>query len=105
MTSLDYSNFIAIELEQGEKDSQGLWERLGEAVSVQGVTNLICSNAKKRKDNIKDADIYIHPNLSGFNLSSFETNNFKTMKEIGEETARNQCNELIKVKKLIQQSK
>ena len=96
---------IAVDLEQDEKEAEGLWNHLNKLVSIQGITNLIGSNTKKRKANIKDTDIYIHPNLSGFNLSSFGKNNFKTMEEIGEETARKKMNELLKVKKRIQQNK
>lgn len=92
---------IAIDLEQDNKESEGLLETLGNLISIQGLTNLIGSNSKKREANIKDADIYIHPNLSGFNISSFGVNNFKSMEEIGEETARKKWNELVKVKKII----
>lgn len=93
---------IAIDLEQDNKESEGLWEELGKLMSIQGLTNLIGSNSKKREANIKDADVYIHPKLSGFNISSFGDNSFKSMDEIGEETARKKWDELLKVKKRIQ---
>lgn len=93
---------IAIDLEQDKKDSEGLWNQLKDQLSIQGITDLIGSNAKKHEANVKDADVYIHPNLSGFNISSFGTNNFKSMEEIGEETARKKKDELLIVKKRIQ---
>ena len=93
---------IAIDLEQNKKDSEGLWNQLKDQLSIQGITDLIGSNAKKHEANVKDADVYIRPNLSGFNISSFGTNNFRSMEEIGEETARKKWNELLKVKKKIQ---
>ena len=70
-----------------------------------GASIVIAINSKKREANIKDADVYIHPNLSGFDIYSFGTNNFKTMEEVGEETARKKWNELIKAKKRIQGKK
>lgn len=96
---------IAIDLEQDNKESAGLWEELGKLMSIQGLTNLIGSNSKKREANIKDADVYIHPHLSGFNISSFGVNNFKSMEEIGEETVQKKWKELLKVKKRIQSNK
>lgn len=92
---------IAIDLEQDKKENEGLWKQLCKLVSIQGMTNLIGTNEKKRKANIKDADVYINPGLSGFNISSFGVNNFKSMEEIGEETARKTWETLIKIKKRI----
>lgn len=92
---------IAIDLEQDKNENEGYWKQLSELVSIQGMTNLIGTNVKKREINIKDADVYIHPNLSGFNISSFGVNNFKAMEEIGEESARKIWETLIKVKKRI----
>lgn len=92
---------IAIDLEQEKKENEGLWEQLSELVSIQSITSLIGTNEKKREANIKDADVYIHPNLSGFNISSFGVNNFKSMEEIGEETANKSWDALIKIKKRI----
>jgi len=90
---------IAIDLEQDKKDSESLWNQLKDLLSIQGITDLIGSNAKKHEANVMDADVYIHPNLSGFNISSFGTNNFKSMEEIGEETARKKRKELLIIKK------
>jgi len=96
---------IAIDLEQNNKESKDIWQQLKEKFSIQGITDLIGSNAQKHAANVKDADVYIHPNLSGFDIYSFGTNNFKTMEEVGEETARKKWNELIKAKKRIQGKK
>ena len=96
---------IAIDLEQNKKESKDIWQQLKEKLSIQGITDMIGSNAKKHEANVKDADVYIHPNLSGFDIYSFGTNNFKTMEEVGEETARKKWNELIKAKKRIQGKK
>lgn len=96
------SIIIAIDLEQDKKDNKNQWEQLKEQLSIQGITDLIGSNAKKHEANVKDADVYIHPNLSGFNIYSFGTNNFKAMEEVGEDAAHKKWNELLKVKKKIQ---
>lgn len=63
--------------------------------------NKIGTNGRKREANIKDADIYLHPDLSGFDISSFGKNNFQLMQEIGEETARKEWNKIIKIKSKI----
>lgn len=90
---------IAIDLQQNEDD--GLYIP---SVGLGGIFDMVADWSVKRpdkikyKENVKAADIYIHPSLTGYTAASFGRTNCEIMKIKGEEEAKKHWNELIKLK-------
>ena len=90
---------IAIDLQQNENDGLiipsmgfgGMFDTLADWSTTR-------PDKKKYRRNVKAADIYIHPSLSGYTASSFGRSNCEAMKKKGEIEARKHWHELIKLK-------
>lgn len=91
---------IAIDLQQNENDGLQI-----PSMGFGGIFDTLASWSNTRPDkkkyniNVKASNIYIHPNLTGFNATSFGRDNSRKMKKIGEDEAKKHWNELIKLKK------
>ena len=91
---------IAIDLQQNEDDGLVI-----PSLGFGGIFDTLSDwsinrpDKKKYKANVKAANIYIHPNLTGYNATSFGRDNCSRMKKIGEDAAKKFWNQLIKLKK------
>jgi len=91
---------IAIDLQQGEGVSTGFSPK--EELGVGGVVNWVFTrpDGDKYRSNREDADVYIHPELENFNMTSFGKNNCALMIELGEDAAKEKWDELKSISKL-----
>jgi len=91
---------IAIDLQQGEGVSTGFSPK--EQLGIGGVINWMFTrpDGDKYRSNREDADVYIHPQLGNFDLSSFGRNNCALMIELGEDAAKEKWDELKRIAKL-----
>ena len=88
---------IAIDLQQNDDDGLQIPSfGLGGIFDTIAEWSVTRPDKKKYRENVKSANIHIHPNLSGYNAASFGESNCETMKKRGEEEARKHWNELIK---------
>lgn len=89
---------IAIDLEQKNKLDRD--EQFKDYMGVAGYADWLKSrpDIKKHNKNKKDADVYIHPILPGFDIMSFGKNNFLRMFELGEKEGYRHLVELKRVK-------
>lgn len=85
---------IAIDLQQEDGFS------IGVSLGVGGLVDWALSRPDKsrRTQNIKDADVHIHPRLPGFTAASFGHDNCELMLQMGEEKAREHLEELLEIK-------
>lgn len=89
---------IAVDLQQNEDDGLSI-----PSLGFGGIFDTLSDwsakrpDKKKYKTNVKAADIYIHPNLSGYSSSSFGRTNCEKMKAKGETEAKAHWNELLKL--------
>lgn len=90
---------IAIDLQQNEDDGLQI-----PSLGLGGIFDIVAEWSAKRpdkrkyKENVKAADIYIHPSLTGYNAASFGRSNCEVMKRKGIEAAKQHLHELIKLK-------
>ena len=65
-----------------------------------GVASWLLSrpDRERRKQNIKDADVYIHPDLYAFSAFNFGYRDCKMMLQLGEDEAMDHWDELIEIK-------
>lgn len=84
---------IAIDLEQGSNDFD-----IG-IPTIEAITEWLNTrpDIEKRLKNIDDADIYIHPNLTGFSIKDYDPDSLSKMIEIGMKTAREQFEQLAEI--------
>lgn len=89
---------IAIDLEQTTRSTRNF--SLKGALGIGGIANWLVSrpDVKKRNENIKDANVYIHPNLTAFSIKDFESSKLIKMIEIGEQEGNKFWNILINLK-------
>ena len=90
---------IAIDLQQNEDD--GLFiPSLGFGGMFDTLAEWSSSRPDKRKyrNNVKDADIYIHPYLSGYTAASFGREQYYNMRKKGEDEARKHWYEIVKLR-------
>ena len=89
---------IAIDLEQATKSTRNF--SLKGTLGIGGIANWLVSrpDVKKRNENIKDANVYIHPNLTAFSIKDFESSKLIKMIEIGEQEGNKFWNILINLK-------
>ena len=89
---------IAIDLEQATKSTRNF--SLKGMLGIGGIANWLVSrpDVKKRNENIKDANVYIHPNLTAFSIKDFEYSKLIRMIEIGEQEGNKFWNILINLK-------
>jgi len=91
---------IAIDLQQNADDGLQI-----PSLGLGGIFDTIADwsvtrpDKKKYNINVKAANIYIHPNLSGYNATSFGRANCREMKKRGENEARKHWDKLIRLKK------
>ena len=90
---------IAIDLQQNKHRSKDF--SLKEQFGIGGILDWIVSRPDWRRynDNCADADIYINPNLDGYDATSFSQIEIKDMIEKGEKAAREQIKRLRHPKK------
>ena len=87
---------IAVDLQQKKRHNPG--------IQINGEYSMLLrwfldhSDEKKREQNIKDADIYIHPNLKNFTAFDFGKRKTKTMLQLGKDEAMRHWEELIKLR-------
>lgn len=79
---------IAIDLTQNKHEDRTF--SLKETLGIGGVLDWLVSRPdwKKYNKNRKMADIYINPNLKGFNTASFSSDDIKKMIRIGEKAGK-----------------
>jgi NTE family protein len=90
---------IAIDLQQNDDDGihipsmgfGGMFDTLADWSTTR-------PDKKKYNKNVRAADIYIHPSLSGYTAASFGRSNCEDMKRKGEYEARKHWQEIIKLK-------
>jgi len=85
---------IAVDLQQEDGFSIGI------SLGIGGLVDWALSRPDKnrRTQNIKDADLHIHPRLPGFTAASFGHDNCELMLQLGEEKAREYIEELQEIK-------
>lgn len=86
---------IAIDLEQGRSYSLG-----GFSLKIGGLADwfLARPDIPKRMENIKTADVHIHPRLPDFTAMSFGHDNCELMIQLGEKEAIDHWEELVEIK-------
>ncbi len=86
---------IAIDLEQGRSYSLA-----GFSFKIGGLADwfLARPDIPKRMENIKVADVHIHPRLPDFTAMSFGHDNCELMMQLGEKEANDHWDELIEIK-------
>ena len=79
---------IAIDLTQNKHEDRTF--SLKESLGIGGVLDWLVSRPdwKKYNKNRKMADIYINPNLKGYNTASFSPDDIKQMIQIGEKAGK-----------------
>ncbi len=89
---------IAIDLEQTTNSTRNF--SLKGTFGIGGIANWLVSrpDVKKRNENIKDANVYIHPNLTAYSIKDFESSKLIKMIEIGEQEGNKFWNILINIK-------
>lgn len=89
---------IAIDLEQATKSTRNF--SLKGTLGIGGFANWFVSRPdfKKRNENIKDANVYIHPVLTAFSIKDFDYSKLIRMIEIGEQEGNKFWNVLINLK-------
>lgn len=89
---------IAIDLEQATKSTRNF--SLKGTLGIGGFANWFVSRPdfKKRNENIKDANVYIHPVLTAFSIKDFDYSKLIRMIEIGEQEGNKFWNILINLK-------
>ena len=89
---------IAIDLEQTTNSTRNF--SLRGTVGIGGFANWLVSrpDIKKRNDNIREANVYIHPNLAAYSIKDFESSKLIKMIEIGEQEGNKFWNILINLK-------
>lgn len=92
---------IAIDLTQHKRASRKF--NLKENVGIGGLLDWVVSRPDREKYNVnrREADVYINPDLRGFNAASFKPENINDMIGIGETTALSLLSELKKLKSRI----
>ena len=91
---------IAIDLQQNADDGLQIPSLgLGGMFDTLADWSVTRPDKKKYNINVKAANIYIHPNLSGYNAASFGRANCREMKKRGENEARKHWDKLIRFKK------
>lgn len=84
---------IAIDLEQGVNDFDLGLPTLG--ILTKWINTR--PDIPRRLKNIDDADIYIHPNLNGFNITDYEPHSLSVMIDRGAQSAMEHFDELKKI--------
>ena len=84
---------IAIDLEQGVNDFDLGLPTLG--ILTKWINTR--PDIPRRLKNIDDADIYIHPDLNGFNITDYEPHSLSVMIDRGAQSAREHFDELKKI--------
>ena len=89
---------IAIDLEQATNSTRNF--SLKGTLGIGGFANWLVSrpDIKKRNDNIREANVYIHPNLTAYSIKDFESSKLIKMIEIGEQEGNKFWNILINLK-------
>lgn len=89
---------IAIDLQQNEDDGLQI-----PSIGLGGIFDTLADWSSSRPDkkkyrlNVKAADIYIHPNLIGYDATSFGRHNCEIMRKKGETEAQKHLNEIKKL--------
>lgn len=88
---------IAIDLQQKGEISLGISTK--ELFGIGGLVDWAFTrpDIKRRSQNIKDADVYIHPKLPDFTAASFGRDNCKHMLRLGTDNAKEHLEELIEI--------
>ena len=102
---------ITIDLQQNEQKPKkseydlGMLSSLGSFLGIGGLLNWVTTrpDITKYTENVKLSTIYIHPPLPDADASSFGNKNCARMLKIGEEEARKHWDELIELKKRLEQ--
>ena len=89
---------IAIDLEQTTNSTRNF--SLKGTLGIGGFANWLVArpDIKKRNDNIREANVYIHPNLATYSIKDFESSKLIKMIEIGEQEGNKFWNILINLK-------
>ena len=86
---------IAIDLQQNEDDGLVIPSLgLGGMFDTLADWSISRPDKRKYKTNVRAADIYIHPSLTGYSATSFGRDKCKIMKQKGEDEAQKHWNEL-----------
>jgi len=100
---------IAIDLQQAEprprtKD-RPIAQSIGELIGIGPLVRWATEHPEINKylQNREDADIYIHPVLTDFDVSSFDRSSVETMLERGEQAGREHWKELKALKKQLKE--
>ena len=100
---------IAIDLQQEEKEARqrnsdlSIISDLGDLLGIGGLLKWVTTrpDIDKYIENIKLSTIYIHPPLPDMDASSFGNKNSARMIKVGEEEAMKHWEELVKLKKML----
>ena len=100
---------IAIDLQQEEKEARqrnsdlSIINDLGDLLGIGGLLKWVTTrpDIDKYIENIKLSTIYIHPPLPDMDASSFGNKNSARMIKVGEEEAMKHWEELVKLKKML----
>ena len=111
VTAMGADIVIAIDLQQKEKNAKrndydlGILSGLGDLLGIGGLLNWVTTrpDITKYDENVKRSDIYIHPPLPDMDASSFGNKNSRRMIKIGEEEAMKHWDELMALKKRLEQ--
>ena len=94
---------IAVDLQQKKHETRDF--SLKESFGIGGLLDWLVSRPdwKKYNDNCEDADIYINPNLDGYDAASFNKKDITRMLEIGTDAGNAFREDLERVKKKVLQ--
>jgi NTE family protein len=94
---------IAVDLQQKKHETRDF--SLKESFGIGGLLDWLVSRPdwKKYNDNCADADIYINPNLDGYDAASFNKKDITRMLEIGTDAGNAFREDLERVKKRVLQ--
>ncbi len=94
---------IAVDLQQKKHETRDF--SLKESFGIGGLLDWLVSRPdwKKYNDNCEDADIYINPNLDGYDAASFNKKDITRMLEIGTDAGNAFREDLERVKKRVLQ--
>lgn len=89
----DYIIGVDLHVETGPDEVRGLASFVSQFTDMPGIDTYF--------ENIKDVDVHIQPELSGFNMMSFSTENIAQLLENGYKAAQDHAGELADIKRAV----
>ena len=96
---------IAIDLTQNKREARDkdMKPKKGLGLLLEWIK--VRPDLEKYNENVKNCDVYINPNLKGYDAASFTTGKIKKMIELGEEAGKDAESDLKKLKKIVMKGK